>query len=101
MQMTSTSGNVEMFVNVGPPGTVSPLRCFSGVGTTLVNPQFLFVVNGFDDNGDGWTDAGWDGVDNNGNGIVDELAEWNLGGTDGEQEGWLSPTCRGSSMSLT
>ena len=29
-----------------------------------------------DDNSNGWTDEGWDGLDNNGNGQVDELAEW-------------------------
>ena len=29
-----------------------------------------------DDNGNGWIDEGWDGVDNNGDGQVDELAEW-------------------------
>jgi hypothetical protein len=33
-------------------------------------------VNGRDDNNNGWTDEGWDGLDNNGNGQVDELAEW-------------------------
>ena len=92
MLMTPTSGNVEMFVNVGPPGTVSPLR--RTPAGAIVNPEFLFVVNGFDDNGDGWTDAGWDGVDNDGNGIVDDLPEWMLG-NGGEQEGWLSPNMQG------
>ena len=63
-------GNTEMFVNVGPPGTTSPLQ----VGN--FNPEFLFLVNGQDDNGNGWVDEGWDNVDNNGNGSTDELLEW-------------------------
>jgi prepilin-type N-terminal cleavage/methylation domain-containing protein len=90
MYVTPATGNVEMFANVGPPGTTSPLvRNPTNTGNPLVNPEFLFVVNGYDDNQDGWTDAGWDGVDNNGNGIVDELLEWNMGGTNGEVEAWL------------
>ena len=28
------------------------------------NPEFLFLVNGVDDNHDGYIDKGWDGVDN-------------------------------------
>jgi hypothetical protein len=86
MAVTPANGNVEMFVNVGAPGTPSPLFRVPVPGLTL-NPEFLFVVNAYDDNVDGWIDAGWDGVDNNGNGITDELAEWNLGGA-GEVEAW-------------
>ncbi len=50
--------NVEQFVNVGPPGTRSPLQR----GTMF--PEFLLLMNGRDDNGDGWVDSGFDGVDN-------------------------------------
>jgi hypothetical protein len=54
-----------------------------------VQPEFLFLVNGLDDNNNGWIDEGFDGVDNNlalevANGslhLVDELAEW-------ENESW-------------
>ena len=67
--------NPEQFVNVGPPGTASPLQR----GQT--RPEYLLLVNGLDDNQNGWTDEGFDGVDNNGNGLIDELAEW-------EQEVW-------------
>ena len=66
--------NSELFVNVGQPGTQSPLARFNGV--SVVFPEFLLLVNGVDDNANGWTDEGWDGVDNNGNGQMDELAEW-------------------------
>jgi hypothetical protein len=41
---------------VGIPGTASPLAN---------NADFLFLVNGQDDNANGWIDDGWDGVDNN------------------------------------
>jgi prepilin-type N-terminal cleavage/methylation domain-containing protein len=69
-----TQANSELFVNVGQPGTQSPLARFNGV--SVVFPEFLLLVNGVDDNANGWTDEGWDGVDNNGNGQMDELAEW-------------------------
>jgi prepilin-type N-terminal cleavage/methylation domain-containing protein len=68
--------NNELFVNAGPPGTASPLKMTQGPLATTVNPEYLFLVNGQDDNSNGWTDEGFDGVDNNGNGTVDELAEW-------------------------
>ena len=65
MTTTPATGNPEMFVNVGPPGTVSPLkRLFvSADGKTVIvdNPDFLFLVNGRDDNNNGWCDEGWDG----------------------------------------
>src|SRR5205807_2517120 len=52
-------------------------------GGNVVRPEFLFMVNGQDDNPtNGWIDEGWDGVDNDGNGFIDELAEW-------ETETWL------------
>ena len=54
--------NPEMFVNVGPPGTQSPVS--RGFGGNTYYPDFLFLVNGQDDNGNGWADEGWDGIDN-------------------------------------
>ena len=50
----------EGFVNVGPPGTVSPLS------RNGASPEFLLLVNGRDDNANGWIDEGFDGVDNDG-----------------------------------
>jgi prepilin-type N-terminal cleavage/methylation domain-containing protein len=79
MTQTQADGNSEMFVNAGLPGSQSPLeRYFIPVhGQPFAYfPEFLFLVNGQDDNNNGWTDEGWDGVDNNGDGQVDELAEW-------------------------
>ena len=46
-----------------------------------VTPEFLFLVNGVDDNKNGWIDEGFDGLDNNSNGIIDDLTEW-------EAESW-------------
>ncbi len=70
--------NPEMFVNVGPPGILSPLIAQyngpAGACQTRYQPDFLFLVNSQDDNDNGWIDEGWDGVDNNGNGFVDENA---------------------------
>jgi hypothetical protein len=50
----------------------------------IYRPEFLLLVNGQDDNSNGWIDEGWDGVDNNGDGNIDELAEW-------ETERWTGP----------
>ena len=84
MVVTPQQGNSELFVNVGLPGTQSPLS--DTQSGTNVSPEFLFLVNGLDDDKNGWTDEGFDGVDNNlslelANGatqLVDELAEWEI-----------------------
>ena len=78
MTQTAATGNSELFINVGPPGTRSPLaRLYANGDQSIVYyPEFLLLVNGADDNANGWTDEGWDGVDNNGDGNIDELAEW-------------------------
>jgi prepilin-type N-terminal cleavage/methylation domain-containing protein len=87
MIVTPQQGNSELFVNVGPAGSQSPLQD-QQAGLT-VYPEFLFLVNGFDDNKNGWIDEGYDGVDNNliqeqANNVlpyVDDIAEW-------EPESW-------------
>jgi prepilin-type N-terminal cleavage/methylation domain-containing protein len=71
MVITPPNGNPEWFVNVGAPGTVSPYVDAKG------NPlDFLLLVNGLDDNVNGWTDEGWDGVDNDGKNGTDDIGEW-------------------------
>ena len=96
MNPSTLGQNPEMFVNAGQPGTTSPLTT-TQVGVAA-NPEFLFLVNGVDDNSNGWVDEGWDGVDNNGNNLVDELAEWEpetfLGA-------WPPPTAAGTQMIYT
>lgn len=82
-----TVENGERFVNIGPPGT------------TPVNPQetgaeYLFLVNGIDDDGDGYVDEGFDGVSNDVDSptnLVDELDEWEL-------ETWTGPQASGGTI---
>ena len=64
--------NPELFVNVGDPGVTPPLQRQSAHMTNY-NPEFLFLVNGLDDNNDGYVDNGWDGIDNDGDGIIDQV----------------------------
>jgi hypothetical protein len=78
MTVGAASGNSELFVNDGPPGSISQL-------TKAGKPvEYLFLVNGTDDDGNGFVDDGWDGVDNNRAFGVDDLDEW-------ESENWLPP----------
>jgi len=66
--------NPEHFVNDGNPGTVSGLSKLYLNGAE-VPVQYLFLVNGNDDNLDGFVDNGWDGIDNNGVNLADDLEE--------------------------
>ena len=82
MVVTPQQGNSELFVNVGAAGSQSPLQDLQA--GLVVHPEFLFLVNGIDDNNNGWIDEGYDGVDNNlsleiANGathLTDEIVEW-------------------------
>jgi prepilin-type N-terminal cleavage/methylation domain-containing protein len=79
------TANAEQFVGVGDPGTTSPVsRVFTSPdGQTVTRTlDYLLLVNGKDDNANGWVDEGFDGVDNNANNTTDESAEW-------EPETWL------------
>ena len=74
--------NPDGFVNIGNPGTL-PAADPEGKGT---NPEYLFLVNGVDDDADGFIDPQWDGVDNNLNGLTDLINDTN----EYEAEKWLS-----------
>jgi prepilin-type N-terminal cleavage/methylation domain-containing protein len=86
--------NPDRFVNYGLPGVVpdtsafftgnvinppfapfannaNPLNAPGGPGTGTHLPEILYLVNGQDDDGDGWVDEGFDGIDNDGDGIID------------------------------
>ncbi len=77
--------NPERFINMTrPPGgnfPAYPSNAFSNFpsntyqytpnGNTANFGQFLFLVNGVDDDGDGWIDEGFDGIDNDGDGVTD------------------------------
>ena len=83
----ATNGeNPELFVNVGMPGATNPLSYTitapDGTTTYTNSPEFLLLVNGVDDNGNGWIDEEWDNVDNDNDGSIDNSTEWV------EQEHW-------------
>ncbi len=87
-------GNPELFVNDGTPGTIPGLtRTYTGI-TNPVPVEYLFLVNGVDDDGDGFVDDGWDSVDNNNNHLIDELDEW-------ENEKWTGALSMNSSLGAT
>ena len=60
-----TQANPELFVNDGPAGS-PPARSdlLNGTTSATVHVEYLFLVNGQDDDNDGFVDNGWDGVDN-------------------------------------
>lgn len=70
----------EQFVNVGPAAPItgtSPvpqLTTAVGSGSITDAVEYLFLVNMQDDNANGWPDEGFDGVDNDGDGLVDETS---------------------------
>jgi len=79
--MAQTQANPELFVNDGPAGGTTQLKRTytnpqNATQTVSANVEYLFLVNGLDDDQDGFVDNGWDGVDNNLNGTIDEIAEW-------------------------
>ena len=78
----TTLYNTERYVNFGTPGSGLPLGSpASPTPAPTTNdpnpmnaghlPEFLQLVNGQDDDGDGWVDEGFDGIDNDGDGIID------------------------------
>jgi prepilin-type N-terminal cleavage/methylation domain-containing protein len=87
MAIPPGDGNPEGFVNYGPPGTAPNLdRIYpsSDGQERRATPEYLLLVNGLDDDRDGYTDEGWDGLDNDPNGLTDEPSEW-------EPERWNEP----------
>jgi len=99
-----TVKNPEYFVNIGNPGATpanseSLLVTYTDFNNPAnqftVYPEFLFLVNGIDDNNNGFVDEGFNNVDENLDGIVDDLGEW-LGKAQNidysanvEKESWL------------
>ena len=98
---TASGKNPELFVNTGDPGTASTLRRnYYSAGTPPVelstdfsprHPEFLLLVNGQDDDGNGYIDEGFDGFDNDyQNGIDDVVFNTTTGRTgEWETESWL------------
>lgn len=105
--------NPEQFVNVGPPGATPPLvRTYydtAGNPVTTKAPEFLFLVNGIDDDKDGYIDEGFNGFDDSlvsvpagatGNGFIDEVVPVGPPGTlnEWETEVWFG-SASGASLS--
>jgi prepilin-type N-terminal cleavage/methylation domain-containing protein len=95
--------NTDMFVNAGPPTTIgnqnvpqitTTVTTAAGTATSTQPVEYLFLVNGQDDNNNGWVDEGFDGVDNNGNAQIDEYAEW-------ETEAWQGALANGGVANVT
>ena len=93
-----TQANPELFVNDGPAGSPTQLvRTYSnGTTSATVRVEYLFLVNGQDDDNDGFVDNGWDGVDNDQDGNIDIVPgvpksynEWT------ESEKWLGSLASG------
>ena len=81
----SGSGKTELFVSPIPPSTgptapgstyqinnnAGPFAPMLPLPPDGTNPEFFLVVNGQDDDGDGFTDNSFDGIDNDGDGVID------------------------------
>jgi prepilin-type N-terminal cleavage/methylation domain-containing protein len=96
--------NPELFVNVGPPGSPPVLQRTALVGNTTYtwNPEILFLVNGQDDNNDGFVDNGWDGIDNDLDGIIDRAPDFSIQNVYEwtETENWQSSLLAGNITGL-
>jgi len=69
--------NPELFVNDGPAGSAPLLyRSYNNSAAPLFQVEYLFLVNGLDDDNDGFIDNGWDGVDNDTINGIDDVNEW-------------------------
>ena len=106
-----TVPNPEYFVNIGQPGVDSTTNSEALVvkyvdsnpanssNKATVYPEFLFLVNGKDDNNNGFVDEGFNNVDENLDGTPDDIGEWygyadnsinySLTPPGAEQEAWL------------
>ncbi len=69
------AGNVDLLVNDGPAGQAPGLQrtyVANGQPVGTFNVEYLFLVDGIDNNLDGYVDNIWNGVDDNANGTVDD-----------------------------
>jgi hypothetical protein len=86
------TSNQEAMANIGDPTTASPINrtmvAPDGRTRVTIRPQFLLLVNGRDDDLDGFTDDGWDGIDADLDGTADDLDEW-------ERERWRANQASG------
>ncbi len=75
MTVTPSNGNVDLLVNDNPAGNPPGLQrtyVANGQPVGTFNVEYLFLVDGLDNNLDGYVDNIWNGVDDNANGVVDD-----------------------------
>ncbi|MEW4568751.1 type II secretion system protein [Tautonia sp. JC769] len=65
------AGNPERFINRTDNGQVAGNQVQALPISTDPNYEILHLVNGRDDNGNGYVDPHFDGIDNNGDGVID------------------------------
>ncbi|WP_422931599.1 pilus assembly FimT family protein [Singulisphaera sp. PoT] len=100
--ITVNGQNPELFVNIGPPGTAPPVaRTYydtlaGGNKMGTHNPEFLFLVNGTDDDGDGYIDEGFDGFNQDYNIVPDTVADQVVSGTSPNISEWESEKWKGT-----
>lgn len=95
--------NGPLYTVVGPTDPANPTdEGFVAITMPLVRTDpsagevkvdYLWLVNGVDDDRNGFADDGWDGVDNNNDGVKDEAREW-------EVERWLQPPVASSPYAI-
>jgi hypothetical protein len=106
-------GLANQDLSVNPPGSYNAQGVWvpvvysrtytapDGVTQVTMQPDYLFLVNGIDDGQsqvalalgvpntpNGYIDDGYDGIDNDGNGLVDDPPEWEI-------ETWTGPSVNG------
>jgi prepilin-type N-terminal cleavage/methylation domain-containing protein len=90
----AAEGNMELFVNVGLPGAKSPLVRWQHPVTGKDMPsEFLYLTDRTDNNKDGLVDSGWNGLDDDLDGAIDEDDEW-------EAEAWHGLLANGDLATL-
>jgi len=100
MTIGPSGGNAELFVNIGLPGQAASPLIYPDQPDSLPAHEFLFLVNGFDDNKNGLVDEGFDGVDNNLDGAVDNITTDSLV-SEWEPESWLGALATENSRLVT
>lgn len=67
--------NAEGFINWGDPTAYNSTPSSTVPSAASAGParEFLIVLDGLDNDNDGYVDEAWDGVDNDGDGLIDPL----------------------------
>ena len=77
--------NGDLFVGLTAAPITQTYTAPDGVTQVTTTAEYLLLVNGRDDNQDGFVDNGWDGIDNDQVNGIDDPGEWI------ETEAWTTP----------